>query len=294
MSTSIRTLTLRTLAAWALVFFAGGCAQFRWDFWNTPAKDSLANSELTRVPIEDNPLARRRLADEARPVVVQLMFDVSRAIVPADKMVAVRKELWRHADALRLSPARAADLARNGFHIGVADARGREAVRKVLDSVGARFERKRHIVQNGVPLTLDLGGMTSGEDVFYLPANAGPVGTTFTGATRLLHVDYEVSLGARAVTTLILTWELFKESEGQSWNIQDGQPRYQKKYEGKVYNEMAATFDVPTGEAILVGPIDGIRRSWTLGGTMLTDTLTGEKWETILCIEPVLVRFATE
>ncbi len=225
-------------------------------------------------------------------VVVRLLFDVERVLVPAEVMATERERLWKYVDELRTDPTTSALLARNGFRIGVAGPTGQNGMRSVLEELRARCERVRHTVQAGAPLTLDLGAVGEGQTVFTIGPDGSLKGKTFRAATKLLHVDYEVSIGEAPRTTLRITPEVFKEDAQPHWQMRDGAIQYQKRYLGMVYREFAVEVNTVPGEAIVIGATESEPESLTLGSMMFGESVGGRRWETLLCIEPVLFRTA--
>ncbi len=276
------------LAVWALAASACGCSLFSWLAPATAPNDPAAVGDDGRR----SPLHRGRTAEDENVVVVRLAFDVTRVIVGTSALKERRDEAWRHVDELRLQPTLHANLARNGFRMGVVRADEGDALRGVLDSAGARYERMALRVQDGVPLSIDLGSIVGSRDVFLTQSDGRLVGTSFSHVAKFIHVDYEVSVTDEPRTTLRVTPELFKESKHPEWSVRDGAPRYQKLYEGMRYHDLAAELDVVEGEMLILGAADADEQPWTLGNTMLVDTVDGSSWETILCIQPKVYRNA--
>lgn len=227
-------------------------------------------------------------------VAVQLRFDVERFLVPSEALDGRRAEMWNHVDELRGDPATSALLAQNGFQVGVASRLACDAIRALLHDLDASVEKVTHRVQRGIPLTLDMGALGDRPTVFIMGRDGGLAGDTFTGASKLLHVDYEVTLGDRPRTALRMTPEIFKESSAPYWRLRDGDVRYQKQYEGKLYRELSAEFEAGDGEVLVIGPSDARDRPLMLGSIMLSDIVAGRRWETLLCVTPRLYRHAGE
>lgn len=223
-------------------------------------------------------------------VQVRLLFEVERFLVPSEAMSGSRQQVWRHVDELRVAPATSAFLASNGFRIGVMPLARYEELRILLDELGARSERASHPVTQGVPLTLDLGALGDRETVFIIKPDGQLVGKTFENATRLLHVDYDVLPGGEALTALRVTPEIFKESVHPYWRIRDGDVGYHKDYQGMLYRDFAVQIATGRDEVLVIGTREGDHNPLTLGGKMLSETIEGRRWESILCVRPSLYR----
>lgn len=224
-------------------------------------------------------------------VLVEIMFDVERFLVPADKIAAQRDNVWKHVDELRISPAQIAYLAKNGFRMGIADRTQISALRQVLDSLGARSEHVNQTVQNGYPLTLDFGTTGRNRTVFTFRRDGRIVGQTFDTAAQYLHIDYRVDvIDHTPRTTLRITPEMFQESRRPQWQESDGQVRYEKQYQGIVYHELATELPTAPGETLIVGPANAEDYRFILGSTILSNETAGRCWETMLCITPRVYR----
>ncbi len=222
--------------------------------------------------------------------VLRLRFDVERFIVPSLTLASRRTEAWNHVDELRIEPSVGALLAQNGFRVGAAGPAGHESIRTLMQGLDADVETMTHLVQSGIPLTLDLGAAGQHRNVFTINRGGTLQGQVFDGATRLIHIDYEVAIGDRPRTALRVTPEIFKENKTPYWQIRDGDVRYQKEYQGRLYRDLAIELDIAEGETLVIGPVDAADRSLMLGSIMLSDVMAGRRWETILCVTPRLFR----
>lgn len=256
------------------------------------APDSAEWSAEDAAVVFDGARSADGALDDDDVVVVRLRFDVERFLVPADAMEPRRGQVWGHVDELRIEPETSALLLRNGFRVGVASRSGGEAIRAIMHELEAGVETMTHLVQSGVPVTLDLGPVGEGRSVFTIGRSGGLAGNTFANASRLLHLDYDVTLADGARTALRITPEIFKESDTPYWQVREGDVRYQKQYEGMVYRELSAELTTGEGDVLVIGPSGATERPLTLGSTMLSDIIAGRRWETLLCVRPRLYRNA--
>lgn len=282
---------LRRLVQMACVAIGAGCA---------PAPQSgqqatgLQHQQIAPFIADQGPLPFD--ADRVRQypediLVLGMVFDVQRFIVPADKVVGVRETIWRYVDELRVDPATTAHLKKNGFRVGVVSSTQIGALRELLDELEARSERTSQTVQRGFPLTLDLGSTGDNRTVYIFRPDGLLEGRTFDNATKFLHIDYNVELvDQRPRTTLGMTPELFQESERRHYQASDGRVLYEKQYEGEIYHELAVKLPTVPGEVLVVGPSDTTNYPFILGSTILGDETGGRRWEIILCVAPHLYR----
>lgn len=273
-----------------LIFATSGVGGCSWFAWMTPAQDKSAApaAAMSGVDAGDNPFKTKRRPEDI--VVVRLMFDVERFVVPTDSLASQRDQVWKYVDELRLDPASAAHLMRNGFRIGVIAKSAFAGIQTALTDLNARGEHMTQSVQDGAPLTLDLGPVGENQSVFFFRRNGTLDGKTFSGGTRLIHVDYNTVMTDAPRTALRVTPEVFKESDRPYWQLRDGNVQYRKEYEGTAYRELAVEIEVGPEELLVIGAAEADAARPMLGRMMLSEIVGGRRWETILCIEPRVYR----
>lgn len=215
-----------------------------------------------------------------------MLFDVERVLIPDHVAAQNRNHFWSYIDESRQGLTLAAYLARNGLRMGVTDAVGLESLRDQFDQNNATRERIQHIAQSGLPITLDIGPMPNNKSIFTFAPDGTLEGTSFTDATKHLHVDFNVICPDECQTTLRVTPEIFKQTEQPHWQIRDGAVDYAKLYEGRIFRELATDFELKSGEALVIGPADPQNEKSTIGNVLLTDLSAGRQWETLICIVP--------
>ena len=287
----LHRLLPRFVAQVACLALAAGCLQ-------TPQGDEsgagLQHQQLSAEAGDTGPLpfdAGRMWSYPDDVVVVGMIFDVERFLVPADKAAAERERIWKYVDELRIDPATTAYLKKNGFRMGVVNGEDIGVLRDLLAGLEARSERMRQTVRSGYPLTLDLGETGSYRTIFTFGPNGDLEGRTFDTATKYLHINYSVQMiRQRPRVKLGVTPEIFQESERPHYQAGDGHVRYEKRYQGIVYHDLAVELSTAPGEVLVIGPADADGNRFILGRTILSGESAGRRWETILCIAPQLYR----
>jgi len=233
------------------------------------------------TPFEQHPI------DEAT-VVLQMVFEVQRVLLPPSAPAEEREILWRYVDEQRIDPDLSEHLARNGLRVGIANRAGLAALRSLFNRLGAIDERTLQPVRSGYPLTLELGSIEESSPVFTFDREGRLSGRSFRGAVKYLHVDYDCTQPPQ--TILRVTPEIFKESEQRDWQAQHGEIEFKKTYEGMVYEDLVVELTHGPDELLVIGPDMSSANRLVAGRALLTREYAGQTWDTVLCIAPLLYR----
>jgi len=220
-----------------------------------------------------------------RIVVVQMQFDVLCVELPIDRTRHSAK-IWNHVDELRIEPARAALLRRNGLRIGAASADSWPALRAIFESCQAKTLRATHTVRQGLPLVIEVGQVEPDETVFLHTADHRMIGRTLSEGHKYLHLDYQLSPDPSATTTLQVTPEIHALSKEKRWQNQGGALQKVPEYTGRLFHELGSTVDIAAGEFLVIGPDAAQATDLTVGRRFLTRRLQGRTYEIVLCITP--------
>lgn len=246
--------------------------------------------EVTAEPQQptDHPQFLLAEADQAsdsdRIVVVQMQFDVLRVELPADDIHHSQKT-WNYVDELGGDPTRTALLRRNGFRMGTACADSWPALRAMFEACQARVLRATHVVQRGLPLTLELDSVERDEPIFLLTTDNRMVGRTLNGGQKYLHVDYALEVDGERTVTVQVTPEIHLLGAVKFGTDDQGNLRQARRYEGLVFHELSHTLDLAAGEFLVIGP-DAGSTGLSVGRRFLTRKHQGRTYETVLCIIP--------
>jgi hypothetical protein len=298
-----RTSAILTL--WCPLIVATNCAcgcswlkDWKWER-NWPAVDRDAQETTVDNRSPDASADSRTSANTVAPdfgdtTIVNLRFEVTRFIAPTDNLIDTRDRIWMNVEELRIPPAQAEFLNRNGIRLGVVRDEGCDAMQKALSRAGARAEKITHDVRSGAPLTLDLGPAPGRNSIFVFQRNGAVAGKSIENAVRLLHVDYESVLSATTEMTLRITPELFKQSNQPHWQIRDGDVAYRKQYEGIAFHDLAVEINLRAGETLVIGPSDLEKNKHSVGAKIFGEMVGSSRWENVLWIRPRLFRTANE
>lgn len=225
-------------------------------------------------------------------VVLQMMFEVQRVLIPSDTPADDREILWKYVDELRIDPALSEHLARNGFRVGIANRAGLAALRTLFQRLGAIDERTLQPVRSGYPLTLELGKIDESRSVFTFDREGNLAGRSFGDAVKYLHIDYDCTQPPQ--TILRVTPEIFKESEQPDWQTEDGEIKYKKRYEGMVFKDLVFELRHGPDEVLVVGPNVTPASRLVVGSVLLSYEYAGQLWDAVYCIAPLLYRTGDE
>ena len=221
-------------------------------------------------------------------VVLHMMFEVERVLIPSDTPADDREILWKYVDELRVDPVLSEHLARNGIRVGIANRAGLAALRALFRRLGAIDERTLQPVRSGYPLTLELGRIGESRPVFTFDRDGHLAGRSFSDAVKYLHVDYDCSRPPE--TILRVTLEIFKESEQPDWQTQNGEIKYRKRYEGMVYKDLVVELRHGPDELLVVGPNVTPASRLVVGSALFNHEYAGQSWDAGFCITPLLSR----
>lgn len=225
-------------------------------------------------------------------VVLQMMFEVQRVLIPSDTPAEDREILWKYVDELRIDPELSEHLGRNGLRVGIANRAGLAALRALFQRLGAIDERTLQPVRSGYPLTLELGTIDESTPVFTFDREGHLSGTSFSHAVEYLHVDYDCTEPPK--TTLRITPEIFKESEQPDWQTEDGEIKYKKRYVGRVFEDLVVELQHGPDELLVVGPSVTPASRLVVGSALLVHEFAGRSWDAVYCIAPLLYRAGDE
>lgn len=275
----VLSIPVAALSAGA-VLAAGGCGPWSARFGAAPAE-----------PQEPTGGRRSLLADSADDhasdsiVIVQMQFDVLRVELPADQTHHSRKA-WNYVNELHGDPTQAALLRRNGFRMGTAAADAWPALRAMFEACEARVLRVPHVVQRGLPLTLQLEAVEEDQPVFLLTADNRIVGRTLQRGEKYLHLDYALEVDGARTVTIQVTPEIRLPDLEEFGRDEQGHVRRSRQYDGLAFRELTHTLKLAAGEFLVIGPDTDSGAGLTVGRHFLTREHEGRMYETILCITP--------
>ncbi|HUU82679.1 MAG TPA: hypothetical protein VM243_04160 [Phycisphaerae bacterium] len=218
-------------------------------------------------------------------VVVQMQFDVLRVELPADQTHHSRKA-WNYVNELHGDPTQTALLRRNGFRMGTASADSWPALRAMFEACEARVLRVPHVVQRGLPLTLQLDSIEEDQPIFLLTADNRMVGRTLERGEKYLHLDYALEVDGPQTVTIQVTPEIRLLGAEKYGRDEQGNVRRGRQYDGLAFRELSRTLRLAAGEFLVIGPDTSSGTGLTVGRCFLTHEREGRRYETVLCITP--------
>ncbi len=293
------TLGARRMRSWVgkthrwalagLALAASACREPRAGWFSRPQQPEAVDAQA-------EPLNLFNLGGRQKPVetlvVVQVQFDVLRIDLPIEAApgaagggVAHSRKVWNHVDELRIDAARVALLARNGLRIGVARRDDWPVMKAIFEGNGAHVIHAPQTVGSGMPLTLEVGTISSPETVFVYEPDGDLVGDTFDSGEKNVHLAYAVDPSDVSRTIIRVTPEVFA-GQGSRWAQVGSELQRLPAFEGKVYDHLMVELSLGPGEFLAMGPADATRSRSVIGSRFLTREYDGRPCETILCVAP--------
>jgi hypothetical protein len=266
--------------------------------WEPKATLTAEGTPAAAEPLPPNgeapfPPAYRSPASDRNTILLQVQFDVMWVELPIH---AIRHSIkvWNHVDELQLPPQQCALLARNGLRIGVANVDAWPAILTLLQANGARSDQRKHAVQSGHPLTLDMGTIADGETIFTYNARERLVGDTFPAGHKYVYIDYDVHADDPSRVTLRVMLEIHALSPSRRWTVDPDTFPEKPDYLGKVFADLAATFVVEEDQFLVIGPSPQAGTEHLLGGKFFEQVAGGRRYEILIFATPQLyqTRFA--
>lgn len=283
------------VAAAAALLAAAGCREqaASWARWDLGANAREAAHQAPAATDGAPVLAPANAAPPSDQVlhVIHFQFDVLRIDILDDPTGHGRK-LWNHADELRVDPAQAALLARNGVRMGVAPRGAWPALQTIIDAVHPKLTRAAPVLAAGAPLTIELADIKNPEPLFRYNQHAALVGGTVEKGRKAVQIAYQWDPRRASQTELVVSFVIARGQAGQTWDVLTGQPVSES--DRTVFDELTCVLVLQEDEFLVMGAGADVANPFLVGPRFFSGEGSGRRRETLLLVTPRPVRSAVE
>ncbi len=266
-----------------------GCTQEQAR-WLQPQTRPASNPPATQPAAADAFSAAGHSAfSDARPIMLQVRFDVFRASVPLGE-VSNSGKIWNHVEEDMLPADAARNLQRNGIRTGRGSTSSWAPIRAILDATRDVRTRSDGIIARNGSLTLDVNPVPRDQVLFLYRPGGGMAGATFARSTTGIRIEYAIPPTELDSVALWIMPEIRQRYLEPGWQVtRDGvQPRETEA--SRILRELAFQVVVPPDHFILLGPSPQVQRQLLVGSALLAETIDGRAYESLYFITPQVVR----
>ena len=278
-------LTRAAFGVVAVVLASCASEEMRLDQAGSPATVASETPGGTSPTTEESrpawaTLFPSRRADE---VILEPHFDVFWCRLPGG-MVSQSERIWNLTEELWLSPEQSVQLRRNGLRAGLLAESSWTAVRAILESADVRWQSASQTLRYSDYLSLKIGRHPDLAPVFAFAPDGTLYGGRFLAGARYFHIAQVLPGRDLSLRQVIIVPEVRTDDTGRQLRMIEGQPRYERVYQGRIFNEARVQVGVPDGYLLLLGPSRAAQDVPIVGQGWLTGESDGEKYDTIICV----------
>ncbi|MBU0717652.1 MAG: hypothetical protein KJ749_05330, partial [Planctomycetes bacterium] len=218
--------------------------------------------------------------------VVNLAFEVTRIDLPIHEVRHSRK-IWNHADEMRVDADVAARLARNGVRMGAVGQDAWPAIHAILNAGHAKVRTDQVLAHSGLPVTLEVGVVSTSEAIFSYDHSSRLVGKTFTVGDKIVMLDYALDPAASGRVDVRVSLEVRHDRGIMTWEQNQDTFRQVPVCDRHVFGDLRVALTLNAGEALLIGPGMEAENEYLVGSRFFMGQTAGEQYEVLYCVNPV-------
>jgi hypothetical protein len=220
---------------------------------------------------------------------LMLKFDVLRTQVPQGTFSESGK-IWNHVDEQVVPAEMAALLQRNGLRVARGKATSWAPIKALLDAEkDVSSFGNAMTLNNGLPLIIELDAKPHDQTLFLFRPDGSWPGATLPGSMNLLRLEYEIPVDTPESVSVNVMPEVRLQAPESSL-VTEGWTGQPVTPPTRVFRELAVRVLIGPDEFLAIGPSAAVRRSHTIGGLMLSQTVDGRPFECMFFITPRIVR----
>jgi hypothetical protein len=174
--------------------------------------------------------------------------------------------------------------------MGIANRDAWPALEAIFTQNDARSTSAAHTALDGRPLIIPAGEVAEG-DTYFLHRRGGKLtGGTFNAGQQQWLVEYALDENDPSQVVLRITPRVQETAAKTKYVARDGEVVAVRDHEGVTFHDLTATFTVRPGQFVVIGASKQADRGYLPGSLWLSSQLAMQQLETVLCIEPQLVR----
>ena len=227
--------------------------------------------------------------DQAKRYVVLIRLRIGAVEVPAGT-ASDSERIWSYLDEEPIDAARAANLGRNGFRVGLGRQGSWPDVAAVLKGLTGRVvDMKDSLAQPGNPVQVVLQRGQPRQTIFVFHPDRTVSGADYPPGENLLAIACTVD--EDDTSTVLLTGLPQIRSKSQRTKVVRGGPGVNVVTRPEVFSFEPLSFQlaVPQGDFVVIGPGSASRRAGSAARHFLVKTREGMQFETVLVLMPQAV-----
>jgi hypothetical protein len=264
-----------------------GCENGNWSQWGRPVeKAPLPKTQ----PATD--VAERSTPLTGMVVIQTVQFAILRVRAPAGTFSDSEK-LWNPVNEEVLPAPTQLLLRNNGLRIGVGKQASWPQIKAALDAEKVEVSQDAQVMQNGVPLSIELNGQPRDQTLFLIRSDGTMPGASFPQSTNALRVEYWIPPNASTSVMMELIPEIqMARALGQSALAVAALRNPTAAAPSRLFRELAARIPVGPDEFLVIGPSAAARQNRLIGSLMLGEEIDGRQLESMCYITPRILSAA--
>lgn len=249
---------------------------------SAPGEDSADSS----IAPSDEPTD----ANPSTPVaILSIDFQILR-VRAAQGTFSRSAKIWNAIDEEILSPDAHVLLERNGLRVGAGQVADWPQIKAILDAEQVELQRDHQVVQNGLPLTVEVMPQMRDQLLFLFRPDGTMAGRSYGYSRTRLRIDYAISvMVADSVEAQVMPEIVLPTPEREQTLIPARRERYPVEEPTRPLWEIAVKTRIGPGEFLAVGPTEKVYEGHFAGTLLLVDEVDGRKLESVYFITPQII-----
>ncbi|HSW45317.1 MAG TPA: hypothetical protein VLM89_07080 [Phycisphaerae bacterium] len=262
-----------------------GCQNTNWPNWRlgSPTTEPAVPVPTTAPPAQDAPTPLSDLT--LRPIVIQTVHFAILRVLATPGTFSNSEKIWNPIDEEVLPAETRMMLRNNGLRVGVGKHASWPQIKAALDAEKVEVITNEQVLQNGVPLNIEINPQPRDQTVFLIRSDGSMPGAFFPQSTTVLRIEYWIPPERPDSVMIELMPEIrLPRTAGQSNMAAAALQAPNSGQPSRPLREMITRIRVNADEFLVVGPSRVTQQPHLVGALLLTEEVDGRKLESMCFI----------